>query len=134
MEKSNEATPLRPEGDRLLNAPLVEMDLNKFMQQIKDESTWKESDHNSITIFKSEYMTMVLIGMHEKAELKKHSAAGNMTLQVIEGAIDFMVEEAPVRLQKGQMLALKADISHSVTATEETFILLTVLSSKRSAV
>jgi len=33
--KSNEATALRPEGDRVLNAPLVEMDLNKFMQQIK---------------------------------------------------------------------------------------------------
>jgi hypothetical protein len=50
--KSNEATPQRPEGARLLNAPLVEMDLNGFIAQIKAESTWAESDHNAITIFK----------------------------------------------------------------------------------
>ena len=37
--KSNEATPLRPEGDRMLNAPLVEMDLNNFIVQIKHEIT-----------------------------------------------------------------------------------------------
>ncbi len=31
--KSNEATSLRPEGDRVLDAPLVEMDLNNFIVQ-----------------------------------------------------------------------------------------------------
>ncbi|MEP6949562.1 MAG: SprT family zinc-dependent metalloprotease [Ginsengibacter sp.] len=37
--KANEATALRPEGGRLLDAPLVEMDLNNFIVQIKDEIT-----------------------------------------------------------------------------------------------
>ncbi|MBK5269808.1 MAG: hypothetical protein JJE22_02220, partial [Bacteroidia bacterium] len=62
--KSNEATALRPEGDRVLNAPLVEMDLNKFIAQLKQETTWADSDRNSITVFKSDNMTIVLIGMH----------------------------------------------------------------------
>ena len=39
--KSNEATPQRPEGDRMLDAPVVEMDLNKLMLQIKSETTWE---------------------------------------------------------------------------------------------
>ena len=69
--KSNEATILRPEGDRILNAPLLKMDLNKFIDQLKQEITWAESDHNSITVFKSDYMTIVLIGMHKNTELKK---------------------------------------------------------------
>ena len=32
--KSNEATPQRPEGNRVLNAQLVEMDLNKFIELV----------------------------------------------------------------------------------------------------
>jgi len=51
--KSNEATTLRPEGDHLLNTSLVELDLNKFIAELKQETTLAESDRNSITVFKS---------------------------------------------------------------------------------
>ena len=67
--KSNEATPQRPEGDRMLDAPVVEMNLNKLMLQIKSEAPWEEADHNAITIFKSDLMRIVLMGMHENAQL-----------------------------------------------------------------
>ncbi len=125
--KSNEATPLRPEGDRLLDAPLVEMDLNNFILQIKHEITWATTDHNSITIFKSDNTTVVLIGMHQNAELKKHSAYGDIHVQVLEGKVNFCTEQQTVSLQKGQMIALKADIPHSVLALEDSFFLLTVI-------
>ncbi len=84
---SNEATALRPEGDRVLNAPLVEMDLNKFIVQLKQETTCTDSDRNSITVFKSDDMTIVLIGMHAKAELKTHTAKGHISVQVLDGEI-----------------------------------------------
>ncbi|MEO7523782.1 MAG: cupin domain-containing protein [Ferruginibacter sp.] len=124
--KSNEATTLRPEGDRLLDAPLVEMDLNNFIGQIKDEITWATTDRNSITIFKSDNTTIVLIGLHQNAELKKHKAYGNITVQVLEGKIDFCTAQQTVSLKKGNMIALKADIPHSVLAVEDSFFLLTV--------
>ncbi len=124
--KANEATALRPEGDRTLDAPFVEMDLNNFIGQIKDEITWATTDHNSITIFKSDNTTIVLIGMHQNAELKKHKAYGNIHVQVLEGKINFSTEQQTVSLQKGQMIALKADIPHSVQALEDSFFLLTV--------
>lgn len=126
-EKSNEATALRPEGDRILDAPLVEMDLNNFIAQIKDEITWATTDHDSITIFKSDNTTIVLIGMHPNAELKKHKAYGNIHVQVLEGKINFNTDQQTVSLKKGQMIALKADIPHSVLALEESFFLLTVI-------
>ncbi len=125
--KANEATPLRPEGDRILYAPLVEMDLNNFILQIKHEITWATTDHNSITIFKSDNTTVVLIGMHQNAELKKHNAYGDIHVQVLEGKINFCTEQQTVSLQKGQMIALKADIPHSVQALEDSFFLLTVI-------
>jgi quercetin dioxygenase-like cupin family protein len=124
--KGNEATLLRPEGDRVLDAPLVEIDLNDFIAQIKNEITWETTDHNSITIFKSDDTTIVLIGMHQNAELKKHKAYGDIHVQVLEGKINFCAEQQTVSLQKGQMIALKADLPHSVKALEESFFLLTV--------
>ncbi len=87
--KSNEATALRPEGNRVLNAELVEMNLNQFIDQLKNEITWKESDRNSVTIFKSSTMRIVLMGLHANAELKKHKANGVISVQVLEGKINF---------------------------------------------
>jgi quercetin dioxygenase-like cupin family protein len=124
--KSNEATPQRPQGDRMLNAALVEMDLNKFMDEIKQESTWKESDRNSITIFKSDSMRIVLVGLHENAELKTHTANGTISVQVLEGAIKFTAEPQAVHLEKGQMIALQEKMPHSVIAVRESFFLLTL--------
>ena len=128
--KSNEATALRPQGERILNAPLVEMDLNKFIQQIKNETTWKSSSHNSITIFKSEELRIVLIGLHENATLKPHSSHANISVQVLEGDIRFITDSEAVLLSKGQMIALQSSITHSVEAQAESFILLTVASLK----
>jgi quercetin dioxygenase-like cupin family protein len=126
-DRSIEATALRPEGDRVLDAPWVEMDLNNFIVQIKEETTWSTTDHNSITIFKSDNTTVVLIGIHQNAELKKHKAYGDIHVQVLEGKINFCTEQKAASLHKGQMIALKADIPHSVLALEDSFFLLTVV-------
>ncbi|MBC6113108.1 cupin domain-containing protein [Pedobacter fastidiosus] len=125
--KTNEATPLRPEGDRMLDALLVEMDLNIFIEQLKNEVTWTTTNRNSITIFKSDNTTIVLIGLHKNAELKKHQAKGNIHVQLLEGEIKFTTEQQTVLLKKGKMIALKANIPHSVIAVEESFFLLTMI-------
>ena len=130
--KSNEATVLRPEGDRILNAPLVEMDLNKFIVQLKQETTWTTSDHNAITVFKSAFITIVLIGMRKNAELKKHTTYGNINILVLDGKISFTAEQQTRSLEKGQMIALEADIKHSVLALKESFILLTMIINNQS--
>ena len=124
--KSNDATPQRPEGERILNAPLVEMNLNETIKQIKNETTWVESDRNSVTLFKSETMRIVLIGLHENAELKPHKANGVISVQVVQGKIEFTAEQQNTHLEKGQMLALHENIVHSVKALTESFFLLTL--------
>ena len=124
--KANEATPMRPEGDRVLNARLVEMNLNHFMEQLKTEKPWLEGDRNSVTIFKSETMRIVLLGLHANAELTTHKANGVISVQVLEGQIDFSTEEETSRMGKGQMIALHENILHSVKALTDSFFLLTL--------
>lgn len=124
--KSNIATPLRPEGNRVINGTLVEMNLNKSIDQVKNEKVWAESDRNSVTIFKSDTMRIVLLGLHENAELKSHKANGVISVQVLEGKINFITEQQQVLMEKGQMIALQANVTHSVIALTDSFFLLTL--------
>ena len=124
-EKSNEATPQRKQ-DHVLDAQLVSIDIPAFMEQLKQESPWKDSDRNTITVFKTDGMRIVLIGLHEGAKMAKHLAEGIISVQVLEGQINFTTELQTVTLHKGQMLALHERIPHSVLAIKETFFLLTL--------
>lgn len=123
-KKSNEATPLRPTGDRLLNAPLVEMDLNRVIEEIKQEETWEKSDRNSMTLFKSKIMRTVLIGLHAKGILKTHKTKALITVQALRGTFIFKTPDKEIKLTPGQMIALQPDIPHSVHALEESFFIL----------
>ena len=125
-EKYNEATPQRPEGDRPLDAPLVTIDLPLFIKQIRLEPSWKDSKRNAITVFKSAGLRIVLIALHEGTEMARHTADGIISVQVIEGQIQFNTDKQSVELSKGQMLALHEQIPHSVKAVKETIFLLTL--------
>jgi quercetin dioxygenase-like cupin family protein len=125
-KQANEASPQRPDGSRVLEAQLLEMNLHKYIDQIKNEATWANSDRNSITIFKSEAMRMVLIGLHKNAVIKPHKANGVISVQVLSGQINFMTDQQNSLLEAGQMIALQANITHSVAALSESFLLLTL--------
>lgn len=55
-EKFNNATTQRPEGERTIDAALVTIDMNSFIELIKKEKVWEESDRNAITVFKTNSM------------------------------------------------------------------------------
>ncbi len=127
--KSNDSTDLRPEGERVIDAPLVMMNLPEFIKQIKSEDTWKNSDRNAITIYKTNGLRIVLLALHEGAELKKHKAEGNISVQVLEGEIKFNTDDESVQLIKGNMIALHKGLPHSVQAIKESVFLLTLTTS-----
>ena len=91
-EKFNEATPQRPQGDRIVDAPLVQINLPFFIEQIRKEKPWIDSDRNAITVFKTNGMRIVLIALHKGAEMIKHSAEGLISVQVLEGQILFSTD------------------------------------------
>ena len=125
-EKFNESTSQRPEGSRMIDAPLVNIDLPLLMAQIKEETSWKDGKRNAITVFKTNDLRIVLIALHEGSEMARHIADGIISVQVLEGRIQFITDEKSVELDKGQMLALHERIPHSVKALAESMFLLTL--------
>ncbi|MGB1037657.1 MAG: hypothetical protein ACPGYY_03350 [Bacteroidia bacterium] len=127
MDKKIEATPQNPERERMLFAPLVQMNLRKYIKQLKKETAWQTQDQNTITIYKSDYSTVVLRGMHKKSERKLSSANGDVTIQVLRGKILISTEAKNFTLRRGQMIGIEANIAHSIVAKKDSFFLLTVL-------
>lgn len=125
-EKYNDSTLQRPEGGRMIDADLVSIDLPSYIKQVKNEPAWHDSDRNAITVFKTNGLRIVLIALHEGAEMPKHIANGIISLQLLEGKIKFNTEKQSVELFNGQMLALHERIPHSVLAIEESIFLLSL--------
>lgn len=128
-EKHNDSTPQRPEGDRIIDAALVPIDLPLFMEKIKEEASWKDGQRNAITVFKTDGLRIVLIALRQGTEMARHTAEGIISVQVLEGGIQFMTDQKTVELNEGQMLALHEKIPHSVKALQESIFLLTLTTS-----
>lgn len=126
--KQNESTPLRPEGGRVMDAPLVSIDIPGFIKKIKSEVAWEKNDRNAITLYKTDNMRIVLIALHEDTVIAKHTANGTISVQVLEGEIVFNTNHQSVVLKKGEMIALHKDEPHSVAAAKESVFLLTLAS------
>ena len=124
--KYNESTDLRPEGERIMDAPLVSIDVDDFIKKMKREPAWENGDRNAMTIYKTSGMRIVLIALHKEAELKRHVTEGIISVQVLDGKINFTTDDKEVEIEKGQMITLHKGIYHQVKALKESVFLLTI--------
>ena len=58
----------------------------------------------------------MLIALHQGAEMARHIADGIISVQVLEGEIQFNTDLQSVQLSEGQMLTLHERFAHSVLA------------------
>lgn len=122
--KYNEATLNRPEGDRIIDAPIVFIDINKYSDQLKDEEAWKKNDRNSITIYKTDGLTILLCWLKEGASITDNIAGNHTTVQVMEGEIKITVETGNMEVMKGQIIAIHPHILETIKAKEDSLLMI----------
>lgn len=110
----------------MIDAPVVAIDLPAYIKQIREEEAWKKYDRNSITVFKSADLRIVLGGLHSGAEMIPHTAEGMMSIQVLEGELNINTDYSDTRLQTGHVLAIHKGTTYSVKAANESIYLLTM--------
>ena len=125
--KYNEATINRPEGDRPIDSPAVLIDLPSFIEQIKSEKAWKGNDRNSITVFKSNKMRIIVGAMHKNAEMQTEHPDNILSVQVIKGRLKLHTNEQIIEVEKDQILALHEHIPYKIEAVKKTTFILTVV-------
>lgn len=126
-EKFNESTINRPEGDRLLNAPFVIADLDAYVKQITQENAWFKNDRNAITLFKGDHITVVLIALHEAAQIQPPSpSVGVAVLQLISGELSIEIEGQMFAVKRNQLVTFHEQQQYYIAAKEESILLLTM--------
>lgn len=126
-EKYNEATINRPEGDRQVDAPLVLVDIPSFIEQLKSEKAWDENDRNSITVFKSDKLRIVIVALHKNAEMHTEHPKNILNIQMLKGKIKLYVNEKSTVIEKEQILVLHENIPYRIEAVKKSVFLLTVI-------
>jgi quercetin dioxygenase-like cupin family protein len=123
--KRNEATRNRPQGDRVLDAPYVYADLPAFIEQVKDEKSWKKNDRNGITVFKSDDITMVISALKEGAAINENTVNGHITLHVLNGRARISTPDGEVYASDNNLITFHPNIPHSIEATTDVVLLIT---------
>jgi quercetin dioxygenase-like cupin family protein len=115
-----------------LAAPLLTLDLNHEMEQLRAEGRW-QSGHTAKTLVKYPDLRLVLITMKAGGRMDKHRADGRISVHSLDGKIRFNTAERSVELAAGQILTLERGIPHDVEAIADSAFLLTIAWCDRSS-
>ena len=127
MERHNEATTNRPEGDRPVDAPLLSVNIPDLIKQIKKEKSWDKNDRNAITVFKSDRMSIILVALHKKAEMTTERPENIFSLQVLSGKLKLHTDAKTIDVREEELFVLHANIPYKIEAVKKSIFLLTVV-------
>ena len=108
-----------------LTAPLLTLDLNREVEQLRAEGRW-QSGHTAKTLAKYSDFRVVLIVIKTGGRLEKHQTEGRISVHTLDGRIRFSTAERSVELAAGQMLTLERDVPHEVEGVVHSAFLLTI--------
>lgn len=124
--KSNNATFNRPDGSRAIDAGYIIADLEERIQQLEGEEAWQKNERNGITLFKTDGMTVVLSTLKEGTAITDNVAPGILTVQVLTGSIEVVVNGDTKTVGKGEIVFVHREQAHTVKAREHTRVLVTL--------
>lgn len=109
----------------IMTDPLVQFDLQQEIESAEQKKPWPAGIH-ARTLFKKRDFRAVLIVMEPGTKMDEHHADGTISVQVIQGQIQFRTPEKALTLSAGNLLMLDASIKHEVEARGPAAFLLTI--------
>ncbi|PQJ76737.1 cupin domain-containing protein [Polaribacter glomeratus] len=93
---------------------------------INDNIIYKK-DKPAITLLLETATTKeIRIVMRETQEMKEHSAPKPIVIEIFEGEILFGVHQKELRLKKGDLIALDANVPHNLLCKKDAIVRLTI--------
>lgn len=84
-------------------------------------------DSRNETLLRSEHLQVFRVVLREGEEFSDHAVPGEITVQCLEGLIDFRIGSGELqRLAAGELLYLDGGQRHALTALEHASVLVTV--------
>jgi quercetin dioxygenase-like cupin family protein len=77
-------------------------------------------------LFETEFTKEIRIVMKMGVLMKKHQTPYPIVIEMVEGNIDFGVQNATLHLKKGDLIALQGAVPHDLFAKEDSIVRLTL--------
>lgn len=84
-------------------------------------------DKASATLVRAAHLEVFRMALPAGKQLQEHSASGAITIQCIEGAVEFEAHGNRQRMYPGSLVYLADNEPHAVRAIENASLLITVL-------
>jgi hypothetical protein len=124
--KLNAPAPNRMD-DWVQNNSLLRFDLPTLIEKMKGSHSWAEGELNAKILVESPDEQILLTALHGGTEINSFQSSDSLTLQIIEGRLMFHSPKEYVTLEKGQLLTLHEKVKYSLTCSEETVFLMTIV-------
>jgi quercetin dioxygenase-like cupin family protein len=111
-----------------LRRQVLRFDLDEETAALRREHGWRDSGHSAKTLVKHHEQRIVLIAMKRGVRMKKHQAAGAVSIQVLAGHLQVTVGKSTIEVSSGDLLALDRALPHAVEALDASSFVLTLCS------
>jgi quercetin dioxygenase-like cupin family protein len=78
------------------------------------------------TLVKTATLEVIRLVVPAGKAISEHRAPGEITVQCLEGAVDFAAHGRTQRLESGQMLYLDTGVPHALTGVRDASVLVTI--------
>lgn len=92
---------------------------------LRNEIEYKKDDVEAKEILANDNGSVTLLAFDNDATIARHSVGSDVLVTVIEGAVEFEIEDSRYKLTHGDAVIMPANTPHSVTALEKAKVLLT---------
>ncbi len=106
--------------------PAAAVDVWALLTPVGPEEASRKGTDRTVVLVKTDNLRVVFRSLSEGCVLPVHKADGPITVQVLDGHIEFTAGGQATPLRKGQLLALRAGVPHSLKALTGSAILITV--------
>jgi quercetin dioxygenase-like cupin family protein len=117
---------------RPVTVPLLHVRLAEQLEGFKQESTWRTTGRDAITLTKEPALRLVLMLLSKGSRLSEHKTAGPLILHVLSGSVIFRAGSRTETVGSGELIVLESAIEHEVEAREDSACLLTLAGRFRS--
>jgi quercetin dioxygenase-like cupin family protein len=112
--------------NRPLAGPILSLDLQERLAELRREESYSRSGRAGRTLAKAGRFRLTLVAMVDGNQIGTHQADSPMTLHVLEGAIRFRTGSEEHELHSGQLLFFGPGDAHDIRAVGETALLITI--------
>src|ERR1022692_3541754 len=105
--------------------PLIDSGCEKILS-LPAETQYAPNGIVSRTLLRTENSRTVLFGFAEDQELTEHTSTQHAVIQILSGTCEFSLAGVPRNLTIGDLLYMPPNLPHSVKATQQFSMLLTL--------